>query len=173
MQASYPGRHAGSTFRSPASTGEEKKRKKEKKNPSFYTFPWLTAPLPSFPPAILSGEIPISDGEGEKEERRISVRRVSRGGGVGEMGDQLARGEELEKKAEKKLSGWAFFGNRHEDAADLFEKAANCYKLAKSCTIRFVLFFLIISLHIFGCFCPPMSIYISSIGTSMARGGLD
>ncbi|XP_021904215.1 alpha-soluble NSF attachment protein [Carica papaya] len=48
------------------------------------------------------------------------------------MGDQLARGEEFEKKAEKKLTGWGLFGSKFEDAADLFDKAANCFKLAKS-----------------------------------------
>ncbi|XWS32685.1 hypothetical protein CRYUN_Cryun22dG0011100 [Craigia yunnanensis] len=48
------------------------------------------------------------------------------------MGEQLARGEEFEKKAEKKLSGWGLFGSKYEDAADLFDKAANCFKLAKS-----------------------------------------
>nr|GMC65680.1 alpha-soluble NSF attachment protein [Ipomoea batatas] len=48
------------------------------------------------------------------------------------MGDQVARGEEFEKKAEKKLSGWALFSSKYEDAADFFEKAANCFKLAKS-----------------------------------------
>lgn len=49
------------------------------------------------------------------------------------MGDQIAKGQEFEKKAEKKLTGWGLFGSKHEDAAELFEKAANCYKLAKSC----------------------------------------
>lgn len=49
------------------------------------------------------------------------------------MADQIAKGEEFEKQAEKKLTGWAFFGSKHEDAADLFEKAANFYKLGKSC----------------------------------------
>lgn len=48
------------------------------------------------------------------------------------MGDQIAKGEEFVKKAEKKLTGWGLFGSKHEDAADLFEKAANCFKLAKS-----------------------------------------
>lgn len=48
------------------------------------------------------------------------------------MGDQIVRGEEYEKKAEKKLNGWSFLGSKHEDAADLFDKAANCFKLAKS-----------------------------------------
>ncbi|KAK7281071.1 hypothetical protein RIF29_08741 [Crotalaria pallida] len=48
------------------------------------------------------------------------------------MGDQLAKGEEFEKKAEKKLTGWGLFGSKYEDAADLFEKAANSFKLAKS-----------------------------------------
>ena len=49
------------------------------------------------------------------------------------MADQLAKGEEFEKKAEKKLNGWGLFGSKYEDAADLFDKAANSYKLAKSC----------------------------------------
>ncbi|KAG9457016.1 hypothetical protein H6P81_001524 [Aristolochia fimbriata] len=48
------------------------------------------------------------------------------------MADQFAKGEEWEKKAEKKLSGWGLFGSKHEDAADLYDKAANCFKLAKN-----------------------------------------
>ncbi|KAL5076664.1 hypothetical protein RYX36_015648 [Vicia faba] len=48
------------------------------------------------------------------------------------MADQLARAEDFEKKAEKKLSGWGLFGSKFEDAADLFDKAANSFKLAKS-----------------------------------------
>ena len=48
------------------------------------------------------------------------------------MADQLARAEDFEKKAEKKLSGWGLFGSKYEDAADLFDKAANSFKLAKS-----------------------------------------
>ncbi|XP_057474567.1 alpha-soluble NSF attachment protein-like [Actinidia eriantha] len=50
------------------------------------------------------------------------------------MADQIARGEDFEKRAEKKLSGWGLFGSssKFEDAADFFDKAANCFKLAKS-----------------------------------------
>ncbi|RID65139.1 hypothetical protein BRARA_D00357 [Brassica rapa] len=51
------------------------------------------------------------------------------------MGDHhhhQVRAEEFEKKAEKKLSGWGIFGSKYEDAADLLEKAANSFKLAKS-----------------------------------------
>lgn len=48
------------------------------------------------------------------------------------MGDQSARAEEFEQQAEKKLGGWGLFGSKFEDAADLFEKAANAYKLSKS-----------------------------------------
>ncbi|KAL5539947.1 hypothetical protein UlMin_043870 [Ulmus minor] len=48
------------------------------------------------------------------------------------MGDQLARAEEFEKKAEKKLNSWGLFGSKYEDASDLFDKAANSFKLAKS-----------------------------------------
>ncbi|XP_068641884.1 alpha-soluble NSF attachment protein-like [Aristolochia californica] len=48
------------------------------------------------------------------------------------MADQALKGEELEKKAEKKLNGWGLFGSKYEDAADFYDKAANCYKLAKN-----------------------------------------
>ncbi|KAF5752606.1 Alpha-soluble NSF attachment protein 2 [Tripterygium wilfordii] len=48
------------------------------------------------------------------------------------MGDQMAKAEEYEKKAEKKIGSWGLFGSKHEDAAELFDKAANSYKLAKS-----------------------------------------
>lgn len=58
------------------------------------------------------------------------------------MGDQIARAEEFEKKAEKKLNGWGLFGSKYEDAADLFDKAANSFKLAKSCTLIFLYFYL-------------------------------
>lgn len=49
------------------------------------------------------------------------------------MADNMAKGVDFEKKAEKKLNGWAFFGSKYEDAADLFDKAGNSYKLAKAC----------------------------------------
>eukprot|EP00252_Welwitschia_mirabilis_P012235 TRINITY_DN2717_c0_g2_i1.p1 TRINITY_DN2717_c0_g2~~TRINITY_DN2717_c0_g2_i1.p1 ORF type:complete len:290 (-),score=86.14 TRINITY_DN2717_c0_g2_i1:364-1233(-) len=48
------------------------------------------------------------------------------------MAEQEAKGLECEKKADKKLQGWSIFGHKHEDAADLYEKAGNHYKLAKS-----------------------------------------
>ncbi|TKY56925.1 Alpha-soluble NSF attachment protein 2 [Spatholobus suberectus] len=48
------------------------------------------------------------------------------------MGDHLARAEDFGNRAEKKLSGWGLFGSKFEDAADLFDKSANSYKLAKS-----------------------------------------
>ena len=53
------------------------------------------------------------------------------------MGDQMAKGEDMEKKAEKKINGWGLFGSKYEDAGDLYDKAANCYKLAKSCMFSF------------------------------------
>lgn len=56
------------------------------------------------------------------------------------MGDQIAKGEDFERKAEKKLSGWGLFGSKHEDAADLYEKAANCFKIAKSCIFTYFTF---------------------------------
>ncbi|QCE01391.1 alpha-soluble NSF attachment protein 2-like [Vigna unguiculata] len=48
------------------------------------------------------------------------------------MGDHLARAQDFESKAEKRLNGWGLFGSKFEDAADLFDKSANSYKLAKS-----------------------------------------
>ncbi|XP_050385883.1 alpha-soluble NSF attachment protein 2 [Argentina anserina] len=48
------------------------------------------------------------------------------------MADQIAKAEDFERKAEKKLSGWGLFSSKYEDAAELFDKAANSYKLAKS-----------------------------------------
>ncbi|CAA2980854.1 alpha-soluble NSF attachment [Olea europaea subsp. europaea] len=48
------------------------------------------------------------------------------------MGDHIVRGEDFVQKSEKKLSGWGLFGSKYEDAADLFEKAANAFKLGKS-----------------------------------------
>lgn len=65
--------------------------------------------------------------------------KARRGGGIGaglggrEMADQLAKGEEFERKAEKKLAGWGIFGSKYDDAAELLDRAANSYKLAKSC----------------------------------------
>ncbi|XP_047316173.1 alpha-soluble NSF attachment protein-like [Impatiens glandulifera] len=48
------------------------------------------------------------------------------------MADQIAKGEEFERKAEKKLTGWGLFSSKYEDAAELFDRAANSFKLAKS-----------------------------------------
>lgn len=48
--------------------------------------------------------------------------------------EQQAR--ELVSQAQKKLNSWSFFGpsNKFEDAAELYEKAANMYKLSQQCT---------------------------------------
>lgn len=48
------------------------------------------------------------------------------------MADQEAKGYEFEKKADKKMQGWSIFGSKYDDAAELYEKAGNSYKLAKS-----------------------------------------
>lgn len=48
------------------------------------------------------------------------------------MADHLAKAEDFEKKAEKKLSSWGLFSSKYEDAGDLFDKSANSFKLAKS-----------------------------------------
>ncbi|KAI3900143.1 hypothetical protein MKW92_018223 [Papaver armeniacum] len=50
------------------------------------------------------------------------------------MGDQIAKGEEFLNKAEKKITGWALFSSnsKYEDAAELYEKSANSFKIAKA-----------------------------------------
>ncbi|KAK9903527.1 hypothetical protein WJX75_008075 [Coccomyxa subellipsoidea] len=51
------------------------------------------------------------------------------------MGDYAARGADFMKKADKKLNSFGLFssfGNKYEDAAELLEKAANHFKLAKA-----------------------------------------
>ncbi|KAJ4704311.1 Alpha-soluble NSF attachment [Melia azedarach] len=48
------------------------------------------------------------------------------------MADHLAKGEEFEKKAEKKIKCWGFFCSQYDDAAELYAKSANYFKLAKS-----------------------------------------
>ncbi|KAI4356103.1 hypothetical protein L6164_000149 [Bauhinia variegata] len=48
------------------------------------------------------------------------------------MADHIAKGQEFEKKAEKKINGWTLFSSKYEDAAELYEKSANSFKLAKS-----------------------------------------
>lgn len=45
----------------------------------------------------------------------------------------MAKADDFERKAEKKLNSWGLFSSKYEDAADLYEKAGNCYKLAKTC----------------------------------------
>lgn len=62
------------------------------------------------------------------------------------MSDQLARAQDFENKAEKKLNSWGLFGSKYDDAADLYDKAANCYKLAKSCHFCFLYSHFILSL---------------------------
>lgn len=52
------------------------------------------------------------------------------------MADYAARGADFMKKADKKLNSFGLFssfGNKYEDAAELLEKAANHFKLAKAC----------------------------------------
>uniref|UniRef100_M1CU52 Alpha-soluble NSF attachment protein n=1 Tax=Solanum tuberosum TaxID=4113 RepID=M1CU52_SOLTU len=38
----------------------------------------------------------------------------------------------ISSNAEKNLGGWALFGSKYKDAADLFDKDGNYFKLAKS-----------------------------------------
>ncbi|KAK9154063.1 hypothetical protein Sjap_001543 [Stephania japonica] len=55
------------------------------------------------------------------------------------MADQIARGEDFERQAEKKIHGWAIFGSKYESAADLYEKAANSFKIANVTVLWFQL----------------------------------
>ncbi|MCL7042745.1 hypothetical protein MKW94_014075, partial [Papaver nudicaule] len=48
------------------------------------------------------------------------------------MADQIAKGEELLNKAEKTINGWGLFSSKYEDAAELYEKSANSFKIAKA-----------------------------------------
>lgn len=48
------------------------------------------------------------------------------------MADFQAKARDYAAKADKKMKSFSFFGNKYEDAADLYEKAANQYKLAKA-----------------------------------------
>lgn len=57
--------------------------------------------------------------------------RVDRGAA---MAESASRARAMVAKGDKKLSGWSMFGNKYEDAASMFESAANQFKLAKECT---------------------------------------
>ncbi|KAJ0028840.1 hypothetical protein Pint_34991 [Pistacia integerrima] len=48
------------------------------------------------------------------------------------MSDHLAKAQEFEKKAEKKIKSWSLSGSKYDDAAELYAKSANHFKLAKS-----------------------------------------
>lgn len=48
------------------------------------------------------------------------------------MADQEKKGDAYVQQAEKKLKGWAFFGGKYDEAAELLEKAATSYKVAKA-----------------------------------------
>jgi hypothetical protein len=50
------------------------------------------------------------------------------------MSDSASKGMDFMAKAEKKLKGMSFFGNKYEEAVELLEKAANNFKMAKMCT---------------------------------------
>ncbi|KAI3728768.1 hypothetical protein L6452_17410 [Arctium lappa] len=41
------------------------------------------------------------------------------------MSGQIAKGDDFQSQAEKKLKGPALFDSKHEDAAELYEKAAD------------------------------------------------
>lgn len=48
--------------------------------------------------------------------------------------DYASKAAELAGKADKRLKSFSLFGgNKYEEAAEMYEKAANQYKLAKAC----------------------------------------
>lgn len=52
------------------------------------------------------------------------------------MSEYESKARDMVAKAEKKLKGYSFFGGmgaKYDDAAELLEKAANNFKLAKAC----------------------------------------
>lgn len=49
------------------------------------------------------------------------------------MASFQVQGREWLARGEKKLKSLGWFGNKYEEAAECFEKAANQFKLAKSC----------------------------------------
>ena len=51
--------------------------------------------------------------------------------------DLVAKGDDFEKKAKKKLNGWGIFGSKYEDAADLFDKAAKSCIASSPCLFLF------------------------------------
>ena len=53
------------------------------------------------------------------------------------MADYAAKAQEWAAKADKRLKSFSLFGgNKYEDAAEMYEKAANQFKLAKACERR-------------------------------------
>ncbi|CAK9167927.1 unnamed protein product [Ilex paraguariensis] len=67
-----------------------------------------------------------------RESTRASCYCSSLISAIDQMEKQIVKGEELEKKADKKISSWGLFGSRYEDAAEFYQRAANSFKLAKS-----------------------------------------
>ena len=51
------------------------------------------------------------------------------------MADYAGKAQELVAKAEKRLKAFSLFGSgsKYEDAAEMLERAANQFKLAKAC----------------------------------------
>ena len=43
------------------------------------------------------------------------------------------RGKEFERQGDKKRTGFQIFGNKYEDALELYTKALNSYKTVKQC----------------------------------------
>jgi alpha-soluble NSF attachment protein len=48
-----------------------------------------------------------------------------------ESNAQVQEAARLVRKADKRLSGWSFFGNKHEEAMELYKRAGNLFKMHK------------------------------------------
>ncbi|KAJ6755611.1 SOLUBLE NSF ATTACHMENT PROTEIN SNAP [Salix purpurea] len=97
------------------------------------------------------------------------------------MGDHIKKGEEFEKKAEKKISGWGLLGSKYEDASDLLTQSANQFKLAKSwdkagsvfiklsnCHLRSRIYAVVILIGAISCYLQAVDIYVDMGRYSMA-----
>ena len=51
------------------------------------------------------------------------------------MSEFMSRGKSYVSQGDRKLLAFGWFSNKYEEAADLFERGANQFKLAKACEL--------------------------------------
>lgn len=54
------------------------------------------------------------------------------------MSEFTSRGKSYVAQGDRKLLAFGWFSNKYEEAADLFERGANQFKLAKACKLIYV-----------------------------------